>query len=330
MSLTDFLFNGTAPQSVTTYGTSTANVPQWISDFQQGVAAKGNAIAATPYQLYNGPRIAGFNADQTNSFQGVRDAQGDFADDFTGAIGMASGAGAGANASGAAQPWLNKAGNPVYNTVNDYMNPFIGNVVDRIGDIGARNLNEKFMPAINSDFIRAGQYGSTGQMAEVGKALRDTQGEVIAEQNKALMGGYQSALEAAGADANRYGQIGQTAGNMSNMDTEAALSAAAKTGALSTMAQDAAYKDTSALGAAGTAEQAQTQANYDLAHQDFTDQRDYQKTQLDWLNNLSKGFEMPLSTTTSSTGPLEGASFSPSPFNSALGTALSSYQLLNG
>lgn len=328
MSITDFLFNGTAPKSVTTYGTSTSNVPQWISDFQQGIASKANAIAAQPYQAYNGPRIAGFNTDQTNAFQGIRDAQGSQEANFNSAISGARDAGAGANASGAAQPWLDKAGNPVYNTVNDYMNPYISNVVDRIGDMGARNLNEKFMPAINSDFIRAGQYGSTGQMAEIGKALRDTQGEVIAEQNKALSQGYQSALDTASSDANRFGQIGQTAGNMSDADTVARMNAAGKEGALATMAQDATYKDTNALGLAGAAEQQQTQSNLDLAHQDFVDQRDYQQNQLGWLNNISKGFEAPTSTTTSSTAP--GTNFSASPISSALGTALSSYQLLNG
>jgi hypothetical protein len=46
MSVTDFLFQGKAPPSVNTYGTTTANIPQWLSDYTQGLLAKGNAVAA--------------------------------------------------------------------------------------------------------------------------------------------------------------------------------------------------------------------------------------------------------------------------------------------
>ena len=60
----DFLFEGSPPPSTTTYGTTTTNVPQWLSDYTQGLINKGNAIASSPYQPYEGPKVAGLTPDQ--------------------------------------------------------------------------------------------------------------------------------------------------------------------------------------------------------------------------------------------------------------------------
>jgi hypothetical protein len=184
------------------------------------------------------------------------------------------------------------------------------------------------MPAINSDFIRAGQYGSTNMMAETGRALRDTSDGILAEQNKALSTGYGMALDTAQADMNRFGQVGQTAGNLSNADSEMQLNGSKVAGALGTVAQDARYADINALGSVGNSMQNQSQSNLDMAYKDFTDQRDYQANQLGWVNNLIKGYQMPESKSTSYTGPLDGAQFDPSPMASALSGGLQTYNLL--
>lgn len=328
MSLTDFLFNGKSPPSVTKYGTSTQNLPQWFSDFQQGIAVKGNAIAAQPYEPYGAPRISGFNQDQNAAFDLTRQGMGTEAGAIRTNMNNAALAGQNADSLGDASPWLNRAGQNSYDVVGNYMNPYQDAVVDRIAVLGARNLNEKLMPAINSDFIRAGQYGSTPMMTEIGRSLRDVSEGVLAEQNKALQAGYGMALDQANADMNRFGQIGQTAGNLSNADSEMQLNSAKVAGALGTVAQDARYADINALGAVGNSQQNLTQQNLDLAYKDFLDQRDYQQNQLEWLNNLVKGYQMPMSTTESFTGPLPGAQFEPSGFNSALSAGLQTYNLL--
>lgn len=330
MGVMDFLFNGTPPKSVTTYGTTTESIPQWVSDMQQGIAQKATAIAGTPYQAYGAPRIAGFNADQNSSFDMTRDSAGAQAGNFNGAIEAARAAGAGAHAEAAGQPWLDRSGRASYQDVNNYMNPFMQNVTDRIADLGARNLNEKLMPAINSDFIRAGQYGSKGQIAEFGKALRDTQGEVTAAQGDALFKGYQSSLDAAANDANRFGQIGQTAAANANMDTDARISASGKQGVLAQLAQDGAIKDADALRNVGNIQQGQTQSNLDMAYGDFVEQRDYQKNQLAELNNIVKGFEVPTSSSRTETKPLAADQYGASPLEQGIGAGLSAYQLLNG
>ena len=59
-SLTDFLFEGRPPKSVTTYGQTIKDVPKWLSDYTQGLIARANQAAAEPYIPYGGPRIAPF------------------------------------------------------------------------------------------------------------------------------------------------------------------------------------------------------------------------------------------------------------------------------
>lgn len=328
MGVADFLFNGKAPESVTKYGTSVQNVPQWFSDFQQGIAAKGNAIAAQPYEAYGQPRIQDFTKDQIDSFNLTRNGVGKESNAIYGAMTNAMNAGRNADALGDASGYLNKANQGANTQVQNYMNPYNEAVTNRIADMGARNLSEKLMPAINQDFIRAGQYGSAGQMNEVGKALRDTQESVLAQQSQVLQEGYGQAMTAAQNDLQRYGQLGQTAGNLSNADSNTQIDASKVAGGLGTIAQDARYQDINATGAVGNAIQDMGQANLDMAYKDFVEQRDYQKDQLGWVNNLIKGYQMPVSTFESKTEPLDGAEFSPSPVQSALGAASAAYQAL--
>lgn len=329
MAVTDFLFNGQAPKSTTTYGTTTANLPQWYSDFQQGIAAKGNAIASQPYQPYGAPRIAGFTQDQSNSFNLTRNGMGAESNSIYNNMKNATRVGNAADALGDASPYLQKAGQNSYDVVNNYMNPYNDAVTSRIAQLGARNLQENLMPAINSDFIRAGQYGSTGMMNEVGKSLRDTQESVLAQQAQVLQQGYDSAMSNAGNDMTRFGQIGQTVGNLSNTDSQMQLDANRVAGALGTIAQDARYKDINAIGSVGDRVQDMNQSNLDMAYQDFVNQRDYQANQLGWLNNLIKGYQMPESKSYSESAPPAGSSYSAPPISSAIGAGLTTYGLLN-
>lgn len=328
MAVTDFLFNGQAPKSTTTFGTATANLPQWYSDFQQGIAAKGNAIAAQPYQPYGAPRIAGFTQDQSNAFNLTRNGAGAESNKIYNNMQNATRVGNAADATGDASPYLQKASQNSYDVVNNYMNPYNEAVTNRIAQLGARNLSENLMPAINSDFIRAGQYGSTPMMNEIGKSLRDTQESVLAQQAQVLQQGYGMAMDSAGNDMARFGQVGQTVGNLSNADSQMQLDANKVAGALGTIAQDARYKDIDAINNVGQTIQGMNQSNLDMAYGDFTAQRDYQANQLSWLNNLVKGYEMPQSKTYSESAPPDNASYSPSPISSAIGAGLTTYGLL--
>jgi len=134
----------------------------------------------------------------------------------------------------AAEPYLGRAAQTFPGAVEQYMNPYTKNVVNQIADLGVRQLQEKFLPAIGEEFTRAGQFGGS-RMGEFGaRALRDVQENVLAEQSKALQAGYGQAADIFGADVSRLGQLAGTAGQLGGAQQRALLEAGQTTGQLST------------------------------------------------------------------------------------------------
>lgn len=315
-SVGNFLFQGSPPPSVTQYGTSTQGLPTWLSDYTQGLLAKANAVAAEPYQAYGGPRIADFTSDQQSAFGNTRTAANAFQPDF-GQARTQFGQAAGMSASSSAQPFIDQgnqfvgqAGQTFPNAVGDYMNPYTERVVDRIGDLGARNLSEKLLPAIGDQFIRAGQgVGSSRQQMEVGRALRDTQESTLAAQSQALERGYGQAAEIFGQDQSRLsglagvsGQLGQLAGNMTSVDAGNRLRTGQAMQGLGSAEQTAGLTGAAALEGIGQQQQRLDQANLDLAYGDFQAQRDFPQQQVGFLSNMVRGVPYSTSSTSSQTG----------------------------
>lgn len=157
------------------------------------------------------------------------------------------GAAASQNGAGAASPYMNAAlsmngydaGSPLLNSaasmnpsapayalaggaagqwpdanVDAYMSPYLDQVVNRVGQLGARNLSENLLPAIGDQFVRAGQSGSSRMQEAVGKAMRDTQESVLAAQGNLLNQGYGAAMGQFNADKSRLAGLAGTVGNI--------------------------------------------------------------------------------------------------------------------
>jgi hypothetical protein len=317
MAITDFLFNGSPPPATTTYGTSTANMPQWYSDYTQGLLSKANAVASEPYTVYGGPRVADFTTDQTNAMQQTRDAQGNYMPAL-GAAGSMTQQASTMNPLSAGSTNLNAAAGTAANGMANWMNPATDGLVNRIGELGARNLSENLMPAIGDQFTRAGQYGSSRMQEATGNALRDTQESVLAAQNNALNNAYTSSTQNAQADATRMAQVGQTQGNLANAAQQNLLSAGQDMSKLATQTQTLGLNDINALSAMGGQQQALDQTNLNTAYGDFKEQVAYPTTQLSNMNSVVRGLSMPTSTSTSSTGP-STAGYTSSPIANVIG-----------
>lgn len=127
-----------------------------------------------------------------------------------------------ASALTAAQPYMSAAARTFPQAAQEYMSPYIQNVVEQIGEQGVRQLQEKYLPAVGQEFIGAGQFsvgpGST-RMGEFGaRALRDVQEAVLAEQAKALQAGYGQAADIYGRDVTRLADLAGVAGRLSSED----------------------------------------------------------------------------------------------------------------
>lgn len=331
MGILDFLFQGSPPSSVTTYGETTQNLPTWYSDYTQGLISRANAIAAEPYQAYTNPRIAPLDPAQQVAYHSALGLEQQYAPTMQSAINFAQQGGQGSSLA-AAQPYLQQglgynpytyaspllseaAGNirqqvgdtsalaqpyiqqaatltgqgaqTGLSNIQDYMNPYQEQVVNRIGELGARNLRENLLPQIQDRAIQSGQFGGSRQGEMIGRALRDVQESTLAQQTQALQSGYGQAaqqlaadrtrqLQAAGqtaalgqaqaglesADLARYAQagtqlgaLGQSTGQLAGQAGTQALQAGQQVGALSGQDLTRQLQTAQQLGALGQAQQ---------------------------------------------------------------------------
>jgi hypothetical protein len=268
MSLTSFLFEGKPPKSTTTYGTTTATMPDWYTDYQKSVLAKGNAISSEPFQKYNAPRVAGLTDFQNQAYSNVAANQGSWMP------GLAQGAAMTQGSTG-----FNQA------EFDQWKSPAIEGVVNRIAQLGSRNLSENLLPQVNAAFIRGNNAGSLRHGDFTQRAVRDANESIMGQQALALQQANDSAMSNYQQDKSRQ------------------LAAGDQMAALAQMRQQLGIQDASALEAAGQAIQGQNQKNLDIGYQDFVEQRDAPKNNLAFLSQLLGNTAVPQSTSTSNYGP---------------------------
>lgn len=314
MGVADFLFEGKAPPSVTTYGSTSSSIPQWMSDYNQGLISRANAIAAEPYQAYGGPRVAGFTDDTQNAFNLTRQAANSYQGPLAQALGLTEGAvGPGTGGLSAAQPFIQQAGKGYNESASQYMDPYVQNVIDRAKLEANRNYQENILPGLDKKFTAAGQYGSSAMAREANRAARDVTEGLQSNANAALSQAYTTGANIFGQDQSRQLNLGQLAGQLGTAERDSQLKGAAQIGALGQTSQALGLTGAGALDTIGKMQQGQNQANLDLAHQDFENQRDFPKQTVDWLSSVIRGMPAPVSTTRTETGPANV--YQPSPIN---------------
>jgi hypothetical protein len=153
---------------------------------------------------------------------------------ITGAVNTATGAANGGGGLAVAQPYLDGA-NTNTTDVSSYMSPYTDQVVDRIAELGTRNLNENIMPGIEGRYIGVGQLGygpangfgtPSGMMTDTARAIRDTSSDILGKQSEALQSGYNTATQTALADQARRTQLASTAGGLGTANQNAQMTAA--------------------------------------------------------------------------------------------------------
>lgn len=364
MSLTDFLFNGTPPPSVTTYGSTTSSLPPWFEAYQQALLGRSNTIAGEPYQQFTAPsssaydalaaaRQAPFTADTTTGWDMGRAAATAGQPAVNAALGATNTA-LNSNASDAFNPLLDQSlANPTATQASSgylaagtqgwpqaaqsYMNPYTDLAANRAVDLSNRNLSETVLPGINDNFVKSGMFGSSRQGDFTNRAVRDQQDSLNGTLGNLYTTQYNNAASQYGADASRNLTAGSTAGNLQSLDTQNLQQAANLRGNFAnadrtttgTLGQDMAnlgstnqrlgLTGASIYGGIGTQQQNQQQQLLDTMYNNFTEQRDYPRTQATFLNNQIRGLQAPTSTTSTNMAPAN--SYSASPFAQILGAS---------
>ena len=326
-SFTDFLFEGKPPQSVTTYGQTVEGTPKWMSDYTQGLIARANAAAAEPYIPYGGPRIAGFTPEQQDAFGLIEQNIGAYQPYLeAGAQGVAGGLEAAGGMRGRAQPYLDAATGKWTDpgVVEDYMSPYIGNVLDRQEQLATRTLEEKFLPGLQGAFAGAGQLGSrggTGSMENIGvQGMRDIQEGLEAQRLEALHGAYGQAADIRGQDITSARELARVSGALDEAQAGALYQGADVAGRLGEFAQQAGMTDAAALEAIGAQRRGLEQGSMDLAYQDFLEQRDLPWDRLGKMSEIIRGIPpsfVPRVQTRTDVGP--ASVYQPSPLSQLIG-----------
>lgn len=347
------LFGGSGGSS-TSYQTSNTNVnyDPTYTNLLHKTLNRTSDVMDTPYKPYEGNRVADFNTDQSAAFQGVRDAQGNWRPYTTQAGGSLDRA-SGMDPNAAAQPWLDRAAGTSTATsaaspymtsasqtlpegLNSYMSPYTDAVVNRIADLGTRNLTEKILPGVNDVFTGA-QFGRDRHAEFTNRAIRDANESIMGQQAQALESGYKTAGDLFNADKNRAAGLAGQAGQLASTDltnaaglasTSAGITGAAKAGdialgqaqaGLGQTVQGSQARDNTALATSGGMQQQQGQREEDWKYQQFQDQKNYPMQMLDWAKSMGQGWQLPSSTNSTSFGQQTQQAPTGSPFGQVLG-----------
>lgn len=263
MALFDFLTEGNPVEAVPVSSTQQTILPDWYTNYAMDILANQQAVASRPYTTYQGPRIAEFTPLQQQAFEKTPQA------------------------AQAYQPYLEQASRSAADVTQQYMNPYTEQVVNRIGQLGARTLQEQLIPSIENRMIAAGQFGGTRQAELMGRAIRDTMEGISAQQAGALQQGYTQAQSAAQQELQRQG-------------------------ALASQAQQLGLTGVGALQQAGGLQQTQGQRNLDLAYEDFMRQQNYPQEQIKGLIGALQGVQPAVPQAASKVGTEVPGAFSPS------------------
>ncbi len=286
-----FLNNGQLPTGSTFKSlTSETVLPDWYTNYAMQLLSNQQALGAQPMPTYQGPRVAEFSPTMQQGFG----MTGQAATAYQPALNAATQATQGAiNAPGGlatAQPYLGAAGQTSVANINQYMNPYTEQVVNRIGELGQRNLTENLLPAVEGRYIQAGQLGyggrgnmggtPSGMMTDTARALRDTSADILGKQTEALRAGYGEAATLAGTDLSRQAGLATTAGSLGGQDLSRQLAGAGQLGELGAQAQNLGLTGAGALQQVGATQQGQAQKNLDVAYSDFLRQQGYPQEQI--------------------------------------------------
>lgn len=105
------------------------------------------------------------------------------------------------------------------NAMSKYMNPYTQGVVQNLQTLSNRNLTENVLPAVNSTFTGAGQFGSTRNGEFESRAIRDNQTALNGQIANTLSDAQNQALNQASLASNRDLQAGSQIGALSGLAT---------------------------------------------------------------------------------------------------------------
>jgi len=271
--------------------TQVQDVPDWAKPYAKeglGKAAALTDITQNPYQTYDQSRQAGFTDLQNQAFTGAQNAAPSAA--MGTAANMAGTAGLGAlNAGANFNPY--QTGQFGGQTAQNYMNPYMQNVVD-IQQREAQRTADIAGTGRNAQAVKSGAFGGSRQAimdAEANRNLSTQMGDIQAQGlNQAYNQGQQqfNTEQQLGEQSKQYGA------GLGMQGFQTALTGA---GQLANIGQQTFGQEmdiNKLQNQYGTQQQAFGQQGKDNEYQDFLNQQRFPYQQLEFMNSMLRGTPM--------------------------------------
>lgn len=322
--------------------TQTTTLPETLNSALQYLLSEGmNVYQNTPYEAYPYARVAPLSQYQTQAFQGVQNAQGNWQPANSQAQAMAQQIFG--SAGGMTNPSFERVSSPMIASqvigaqmfpqadISRYMNPYESLVtqaaVRQLEDAAARqqaNADARFAKSGAFGGSRQGLYDSnlsTQVARQAGELTNQSRMQNYANAQQVWQGDANRLLEAdyrtamMGLDAaksNQTNALRAALGNQSaGLDAQRLglsalgqqLSAAQLLGNLGNSASTNAYRDVEALLGIGSLDRSLAQRNADIAYSDWQEQQNYPWTQLGKLSSIVNGNGLSRASTTTQQTP---------------------------
>jgi len=270
--------------------TQTSVAPDYYTNYLSNLASAGTNAAQNA-------QFVGAQPLQEKAFQDVGNLPATYQPTLA-AAGQTLGTAAGAQSPlSAASPYLQTAGTDPSQLASKYMSPYITSVVNALGDVGQRNIQQNLAPSAVSGAVGRGQFGSQRGAQVLGQTLSNADRDILNQQYQALNAGYGQALQAAGQQNALQGQLGSTAGQLASSGQQNLTQAGQAQSNLAAQQQGLGLADINALSTLGGQQQTIAQ-NKEL----------FPLTNLSTASGLLRGFSVPTATrTTAEMSPLSAA-----------------------
>jgi hypothetical protein len=263
------------------------SAPSYYTDYLSNLATQGT-------QDVNQAKFIGAQPLQQQAFQDVASAASAYQPTLQQAGSTLNAATSATGPLSAGMPYLQSATKSPADLAASYMSPYLSNVVNAIGDVGQRNIQQNLSPLATSGAVGSGQFGSQRGAQVLGQTLSNADRDILNQQYQALNTGYGQALTAAGQQNALQGQLGSTAGQLASAGQQNLTQLGNAQSNLAGQNQALGLADINALSTLGGQQQAIAQ-NEQL----------FPLTNLGTVSQLLRGYQIPTSTvTTANASPL--------------------------
>jgi hypothetical protein len=228
--------------------TTATQAPSYYTDYLSNIAQQGANAG-------NSAQFVGATDLQNQAFNNVGQAGASYQPYIQGAqntIGQAVNA---QSPLSAAQPYFNNANVDPSQLAQQYMSPYTQDVVNSIGTLGQRNIQQNLAPQATAGAVGSGQFGSQRGAQVLGQTIQNANTDILAQQNQALQSGYQNAMQNAQKQQQLESQLGQFASNAANAGQQNLITGATAEGNLASQQQQLGLNNVNSLFNLGTQQQ---------------------------------------------------------------------------